>query len=71
MGRTGAGLFLAILVVAALGAGYLAVNVGRQASNTSTSTSQVASSSTSSIEEPTSTTAKRESNAIVTSAAFP
>ena len=30
MGRTVAGLFLAVLVVAALGAGYLAVNSGRQ-----------------------------------------
>gem|GEM_PF-4531394 len=37
MGRTGAGLVLAVLVVAALGAGYLAVNSGRQAS-TSAST---------------------------------
>ena len=56
MGRAGAGLFLVILMVAALGAGYLAVNSGRQAS-TSTSTSQGASTSTSSVEEPTSTTA--------------
>src|SRR5580700_2828656 len=34
MGRAGAGLFLAVLVVAALGSGYLAVNSGRQASET-------------------------------------
>ena len=47
MRRAGAGLVLAVLVVAALGAGYLTVNSGRQ---TSTSTS------TSSVEEPTGTT---------------
>jgi hypothetical protein len=47
MGRTGASLFLAILVVAALSAGYLAVSSGRQSST---------STSTSSVEEPTSTT---------------
>jgi hypothetical protein len=47
MGRTGGGLFIAILVVAAVGAGYLAVSSGRQAS-TSTSTSQGASTSISS-----------------------
>lgn len=46
MGRTGAGLVLAVLVVAALGAGYLAVNSGRQAS-TSGSTPQGVSTSTS------------------------
>src|SRR5580658_8335628 len=72
MGRAGAGLFLVILMVAALGAGYLAVNSGRQASTStstsqgaststsqgaSTSTSHGASTSTSSVEEPTSTTA--------------
>src|SRR5271167_3756612 len=51
MGRTGAGLVLAVLVVAALGAGYLAVNSGRQTST-----------STSSVEEPTSTTASAVSS---------
>jgi len=40
MGRTGAGLFLAVLVVAALGAGYLAGNSGLQA-GTSMSTTQI------------------------------
>jgi len=45
MGKTGAGLFLAILVVAALGAGYLAVSSGRQASETVQTTS-VSSSET-------------------------
>jgi hypothetical protein len=44
MARAGASLFLAVLVVAALGAGYLAVNSGRQAS-TSTSTSQTRTTS--------------------------
>jgi len=62
MGREGAGLFLAVLVVAALGAGYLAVSSERQTSSTSTSTSQVASSSTSGIEEPASTTASATSS---------
>jgi len=56
MGRTGAGLLLAVLVVAALGAGYLAVSSGRQAS-TSTSTSRSASTSTSTIEQLANTTA--------------
>ncbi len=55
MGRTGAGLFLAVLVVAALGVGYLAVSSGRHTS-TSTSTSHGASTSTSSIEELANTT---------------
>jgi hypothetical protein len=45
MGRAGAGLFLAVLVVAALGSGYLAVNSGRQASETVQGTS-VSSSQT-------------------------
>jgi hypothetical protein len=44
MGRAGAGLFLAVLAVAALGSGYLAVSSGEQAS-TSTSTSQGAPTS--------------------------
>jgi hypothetical protein len=44
MGRAGAGLFLAVLMVAALGAGYPAVNSGRQGI-TSTSTSEGTSSS--------------------------
>jgi hypothetical protein len=61
MRRTVAGLVLAGLVVAALGAGYLAVNTERQTS-TSTSTSHSASTSTSSIEEPTSTTASAVSS---------
>ena len=55
MRRTVAGLVLAALLVAALGAGYLAVNSGRQAS-TSTVTS------TSSVGEPTSTTASAVSS---------
>jgi hypothetical protein len=45
MGRAGAGLFLAVLLVAALGAGYLAVNSGREASETVQTTS-VSSSET-------------------------
>src|SRR5580704_15221573 len=45
MGRAGAGLFLAVLVVAALGSGYLAVSSGRQASETVQGTS-VSSSET-------------------------
>jgi len=48
MGKTGAGLFLAVLVVAALGAGYLAVSSGRQTtivtSQSSTSSSTAAGS---------------------------
>lgn len=61
MRRTGAVLVLAVLVVAALGAGYLAVNSGRQAS-TSTSTSRSASTPTSSIEEFTNITASSTSS---------
>jgi len=54
-------LFLAVLVVAALGAGYLAVSSGRHTS-TSTSTSHGASTSTSSIEELANTTASATSS---------
>jgi hypothetical protein len=56
MRRTTAGLVLAILFVAALGTGYLAVNSGRQTSTSISTTSQGASTSTSSAEEPVSTT---------------
>lgn len=55
MRRTAAGLVLAVLLVAAVGAGYLAVNSGRQGSS-SMSTSQSASTSTSSVEELTNAT---------------
>jgi hypothetical protein len=44
MGRTGAGLFLAVLVVAALGAGYLAVNSGQRGSTSTSTSSQPCSS---------------------------
>jgi hypothetical protein len=57
MGRTGAGLFLAVLVVAALGSGYLAVSSGRQVS-TSTSTlttTLIATSTTTATSTPTAT----------------
>ena len=61
MRRTGAGVVLAVLVVAALGAGYLAVNSGRQTS-TSTSTSQGTSTYASNVEEPTRTNASTMSS---------
>lgn len=61
MQRTVAGLVLAVLVVAALGAGYLAVDSGRQAS-TSSSTSDNLPTSTSSTEESTSAIASATSS---------
>jgi hypothetical protein len=52
MGKTGAGLVLAVLVVAALGAGYLAVSSGRQAS-TATETLSSTTVATPTVKSPT------------------
>ena len=52
MGRTGAGLVLAVLMVTALGAGYLAVNSGRQAS-TATETPSSTTVTTATVNAPT------------------
>jgi hypothetical protein len=52
MGRRGAGLVLAVLVVAALGAGYLAVNSRRQTS-TATETLSSTTATTATVNAPT------------------